>query len=324
MRLDFNVLWVDDQPDRVRSQITAIAKKMAEEGFEFAPRLCKSIAEVQGEIANHVFTDEIDLVLVDWDLGGGAAGQDVIAQIRESVQFKDVVFYSAQATPDDLRKLAYDKGLEGIYCASREQLVEEVVGVFESLVKKVLDLDHTRGIVMAATSDIDHIVNQCIILADQQLDTAGKNKMLKDALKYVKERIETISAMTAELESATTLDKFFAAHMILTANDRLRILAGVLKHPKFSAQKPYRAAVTQYQQRVIQGRNQLGHMVLVPEGKPRTIVTDSGKRIGLDETRILRRQILELRSKFRGLFDALQSMSSSDDSATSSTTKKIN
>ena len=44
--------------------------------------------------------------------------------------------------------MASEAGIEGIYCAERENLPDEVIGVFESLIKKVLDLDHTRGIVM--------------------------------------------------------------------------------------------------------------------------------------------------------------------------------
>ena len=32
MRIDFNVLWVDDQPKAVESQIAAIAREMADEG----------------------------------------------------------------------------------------------------------------------------------------------------------------------------------------------------------------------------------------------------------------------------------------------------
>jgi hypothetical protein len=68
MRLDFNVLWIDDQPDRVGAQIMAIKKQMADEGFEFAPKLCKSMSEIHDAISSDVFTDEIDLILVDWDL----------------------------------------------------------------------------------------------------------------------------------------------------------------------------------------------------------------------------------------------------------------
>jgi hypothetical protein len=306
LRLDFNVLWVDDQPDRVGSQITAITKRMQEEGFQFVPTLCQSIDEVKKAIAADVFTDEVDLILVDWDLGNGVVGQDAIAEIRSTVQYKDVVFYSAQTAPDALRKAAYEKGVEGIYCASREQLVDEVLGVFDSLVKKVLDLDHARGIVMGATSDIDHIVNECLVIVHAKLDQGGKDAMLKDGLGYIQKRLAELTETAKKLEGAKTLAEFFEFHMILTANDRLRLLSGALKAATFSAHKGYRPHIVAYQQQVVPDRNILGHMVLVPKGKPTAVTDSKGKQITLDETRKLRKLILDLRLQFRDLLAALQ------------------
>ena len=75
MRLDFNVLWVDDQPNAVSAQITRIKAQMESEGFSFRPTQCKSLTEVEALIAEDVFQDEVDLILVDWDLGGGVHGQ---------------------------------------------------------------------------------------------------------------------------------------------------------------------------------------------------------------------------------------------------------
>jgi hypothetical protein len=304
LRLDFNVLWVDDQPDRVAAQIEAITKRMQAEGFLFSPKLCQSLDDVKAAITADVFTDEVDLILVDWDLGGGVVGQDAIAEIRTSVPYKNVVFYSAQ--PHDLRKLAYDKGLEGIYCASREQLVEEVMGVFESLVKKVLDLDHTRGIVMGATSDIDHIVNECLAVIHEKSDAAGKDGLLKEAQGYVEKRVKDLAKMAQGLENATTVTELFEAHMILTANDRLRMLGGALKGGAFAAHKEYRQKVIDYQQDVVPGRNRLGHMVLVPEGKPQAVIDSKGQQVTVEGTRELRRLILQLRTDFRNLLDALR------------------
>lgn len=307
MRLDFNVLWVDDQPDRVGAQITAITKRMQEEGFHFVPTLCQSVDEVKKAIAADVFTDEVDLILVDWDLGNGAVGQDAIAEIRATVPYKDVVFYSAQTDAmDALRKAAFDKGVEGIYCASREQLVDEVFGVFESLVKKVLDLDHARGIVMGATSDLDHIVNECLLVVHGKLDQGGKDAMLKDGLGYIQKRIEALTETAKKLEGAKTLAEFFEYHMILTANDRLRMLAGALKAGTFAAHKGYRPHIVAYQQKVVPDRNILGHMVLVPEGKPTSVTDSKGKAMSVQETRELRRLILDLRVQFRNLLAALQ------------------
>ena len=216
MRLDFNVLWVDDQPNAVNAQITRITTLMAGEGFSFNPTQCRTIDEVEALIAGDVFQDEVDLILVDWDLGGGVHGQDVIERIRQVAQYKDVVFYSAQTPAADLRRLAFDKGLEGIYCASREGLVDEVVGVFESLVKKVLDLDHTRGIVMGATSDIDHMIHSCLLHIEAKLDDAGKKVLVEQAIKRVQERVKDIAKQGEKLGAATNvttiIDKFTATN----------------------------------------------------------------------------------------------------------------
>jgi hypothetical protein len=307
MRLDFNVLWVDDQPVLVDAQIKSIAHRMEEEGFQFNPRLCQSLGDVRKLVTEEVFTDEVDLILVDWDLGGGAHGEDAIAVIRDEVRYKDVVFYSALKPADELRKVASDNGLEGIYCANREGLVDEVMGVFESLVKKVLDLDHTRGIVMGATSDIDHMVNECLVSIHGALDGTGKDTMLKEARGYVARRIEQLTEAAKQLEAATTIGEFFEAHMVLTAFDRLRILADALKVPALAAHGSFRASVVSYQQTVVPGRNKLGHLVLQPQGKPEAVVDSEGKQVSLEEMRKLRKLILGLRNDFRNLQSALKS-----------------
>ncbi|WP_186038476.1 hypothetical protein [Burkholderia gladioli] len=304
MRLDFNVLWVDDQPNAVNAQITRIRTLMADEGFNFSPTQCRSIDEVEALIAGDVFQDEVDLILVDWDLGGGVHGQDVIGRIRQVAQYKDIVFYSARTRAAELRQLAFDKELEGIYCASREELVDEVFGVFESLVKKVLDLDHTRGIVMGATSDIDHMVHSCLIHIEAQLDDAGKKALVDQAIKRVQERVKDIVKKGEKLGAATNVATILEAHMIFGASDRLRMLRRLLEADAAHAQSV--ATIRSYMDNVVPDRNVLGHMVLAPEGRPQAVVNIEGKQINLDDMRTLRKTILGLREDFRALVDALK------------------
>jgi len=306
LRLDFNVLWVDDQPDRVTAQIAAITKRMQAEGFQFNPKLCTSVDDVTLAIADDVFTDEVDLILVDWDLGNGVFGQDAIAEIRSSVQYKDVVFYSAQTAPADLRQSAFDKGLEGVYCASRDQLVDEVMGVFESLVKKVLDLDHARGIVMGATSDIDHMVNESLAAIYSKSDDAAKRKMLGDALGYVNKKAESTKAKAEKLATAASLADFFEAHMVFQSNDKLIMLGRALKSGQFSTHSGFRPKIRLYIEKVVPDRNILGHKVVTPAGKPLAIVDNKGATMTLEQTRELRRLILDLRGDFSELLAALQ------------------
>ncbi|MHB2029840.1 MAG: PleD family two-component system response regulator [Acidimicrobiales bacterium] len=304
MRLDFNVLWVDDQPNAVKAQITRIRAQMANEGFNFNPTLCTSIAEVEAHIAGDVFRDEVDLILVDWDLGGGIHGQDVIERIRQVAQYKDVVFYSARTLAADLRRMAFERGLECIYCASRDGLVDEVLGVFESLVKKVLDLDHTRGIVMGATSDIDHMIHSCLVQIEAKLDDDGKRELVSQAIKRVQERVKDIGRQGAKLETATSVTTILEAHMIFGATDRLRMLRRLLEGDANHAQAVEK--IKYYMDNVVPERNVLGHMALAPEGKPHAVVTSEGKLINLDDMRTLRKLILGLREDFRALTDALK------------------
>lgn len=306
MRLDFNVLWVDDQPDRVQAQINAIERQMEAEGFKLNPTLRATIGEVRALIADNVFTDEVDLILVDWDLGSGLTGQDVIAATREVIQYKDVVFYSALKPSDELRQLAFEARLEGVYFANREDLVQEVMGVFESLVKKVLDLDHTRGIVMGATSDIDNMVNECLLAIHDQCDDGARAAMIAEAIRYVDRRLAKSTGIAGKLRQATTLAELFQGHLILTAFDRLRILAGALKKESLQAHRHYRKSVVAYQQKVMRERNRLGHLVLTPGGKVQAVVVGDGSQVTVAGTRELRKLILGLRSDFRNLLTALQ------------------
>jgi hypothetical protein len=306
MRLDFNVLWIDDQPEQVVSQIRAIAAGMREEGFEFKPIQLLSLDATKQYLTGDVFTDEIDLVLVDWQLGGGQEGQEAIAAIRETIQYKDVVFYSGNNDTEALRKLAFDAGLEGIYCATRPILTDEVLGVFDSLVKKVLDLDHTRGIVMGATSDIDQMVIESVEVVHEKLGAPEQQAMVKEALGIIEERMKEHSKALAKLQGNPSMASLFEAHMLFTANDRLRMLSRALELEQFKAHHGARASVVQYIGDVVPTRNRLAHKILTPEGKATGIAIGAGESMNIDQMREFRKLTLNLRGEFRTLRDGLR------------------
>ncbi len=124
MRLDFNVLWVEDQPDGVAAQIRALKRNMAEEGFELKATLCTNSDQVTARLTDDLFKDEIDLIMVDWDLGKGVEGQTVISRIREDIYYKDIVFYSAVTDIKNLKEASFNEGHEGIYFVRRDELVD--------------------------------------------------------------------------------------------------------------------------------------------------------------------------------------------------------
>ena len=117
------MLWVDDQPDLVAPQITAIAAGMQGEGFEFRPIQCQSLDETQEFLSGDVFNDEIDLVLVDWNLGGGVRASKQLRRSGRTSNTKTWSSIQGIMTQDELRRLAFKSGLEATTqpdpCSSR-------------------------------------------------------------------------------------------------------------------------------------------------------------------------------------------------------------
>lgn len=149
MRLDFNVLWVEDQKTNVEPQRQRIELLLRKEGFRLQVEFAASIDKAKDFLSNDIYGDHIDLVLMDYDLGAGDKGDQGLVEVRNKFHYKDIIFYSSQAS--DLPKLVADQKVQGVFCSTREDLADTVDGVFEALVKKVLDIDHARGIVMGAT-----------------------------------------------------------------------------------------------------------------------------------------------------------------------------
>lgn len=306
MRLDFNILWVEDQPSRIAAQIRALDREMGVEGFQLVATTCTEVDEVKEHLAEDLFRDEIDLILVDWDLGKGVQGQQVIKEIREVVPYKDVVFYSAVTDVSELRTAAFEEGLEGIYFVVRGELVDEVTQLFRSMIKKVLDLDHTRGIVMGATSDVDQTVRECLLAAHNLLNEEGQARVLSEMVNLIDDKVPNLTKQVKKLRTST-VDQIMGKHQTFTANDGLRILKRILETDQFKDLVHHVDGLTRYIQDVVPKRNILGHRVLSPEGKPQGIAGVEGETITLDELRELRRMLLELRQQFRDLHGSLQS-----------------
>src|SRR5438105_2567648 len=95
MRLDFNILWVEDQPDAVKAQRERIDFLLRKEGFRVNAEFATDVKQAEGFLGDDVFGDHVDLILMDYDLGNGPNGSAGIEMVRDSFPFKDIVFYSA-------------------------------------------------------------------------------------------------------------------------------------------------------------------------------------------------------------------------------------
>lgn len=168
MQLDYRILWFDDQPDNINPSVERVRGMIARLGFEPKVELRIITAEVQDPLANLPDQSEVDLVLMDWKLGGGHDGADLARKLRRTFQHTDIVFYSSEATKT-LRELIFKQDIDGVFCANRDALSDRAIGIIQGQLRRVLDLNHMRGIVMAATSDLDLGMVDCLELVQKVL-----------------------------------------------------------------------------------------------------------------------------------------------------------
>lgn len=176
MNLNYRVLWVDDDESFIESQSQTLEKltlHIENEGFDIE-FVFKASPE---DLDLSVIGDEFDLIVIDYNLTEhGENGDDVIKAVRENNFLTEVIFYSGNSS-GILRKIAADKQLDGVFFSTKDAdaLFAKVVSVFELTIRKVVDINNMRGIVMAAIADIDHQLSDLLQSLHDGLNDEKKN-----------------------------------------------------------------------------------------------------------------------------------------------------
>lgn len=301
MRLDFNVLWVEDQPQAVKAQRDRIELLIKKEGFRLQVIFASSVKEAKQYLSNDIYGDHVDIILMDYDLGAGGKGDQGLVEVRSIFPYKDIVFYSAKA--QDLSEMVAQKQVEGVFCSTRDDLPDTVDGLFEALVKKVLDIDHSRGIVMGATSDIDHYVNDCLNSCFENGDDACQAATLKVVERHVNEKNKSFNkelSNISEIKHVSELKKYFNVY---TSNDRIRLLKNSLEVVNLHTDSV--PNITRYLKETVPKRNQLAHVRVQVDGFSRKLFDRDNKELTSEEMKSLRQELLEYQDLFESLSEKL-------------------
>ena len=301
MRLDFNLLWVENQQGLVQSQRERLELLVQKEGFRLQVKFAETVDEAMTSLAADVYSDHVDLVLMDYDLGPGKKGDEGLVEVRQMIPYRDVVFYSSQAS--DLTKLVLQAGVQGVYCSTRDDLPDTAHGVFATLVKKVIDIDHSRGIVMGTTSDIDHFVMDSLTAAFDKSTPDNQS----EALAQVKKDVEKIRArfeeVLSKVEAAKHVSELFDYHAVYTSADRLQLLRKILKANQLHPDKD--GSFAQYLNSTMPKRNLLAHVRVEVDGFIRRLVDRKGKEHTSEHMKELRLELLAHHAMFEAISESL-------------------
>ncbi|NOK59232.1 MAG: hypothetical protein GFH27_549283n307 [Chloroflexi bacterium AL-W] len=186
MKLTFSVLWFDDNEDYFDSlDIEPLKNEIRSWGFH--PKIVQ--VTVSEDFMKHSPFVNHDLIVVDQNLEGYKDGQEFIADIRGHSVYTEVIFYTAGET-STLWELIHTNQLEGIFVSSRQDVLTKIESVGKQAVRKVLDLENMRGIVMAEVGVLDMLLDTIIILGIKSLPEEQRSSIFKAFHKKTNEQIQ--------------------------------------------------------------------------------------------------------------------------------------
>ena len=262
MNLEYKILWFEDELLWAQPMVREIKSFVEEMGFVFyEPRFEKDNSNI-----DNIDYKEYDLILMDYNLSNVEKGDVLISKIREHNFFSEIVFYSMSGA-SSLRQKVLEKELDGVYCADRpiDSFLPKVQEVIKATVKKVLDLNTIRGIVMAETSDMDEKMLEIISLYTSKLDKKEKIDFLE---KRQKKFFESIETKVKKLQTED-IERFYY-NRLFDSNQKWMTVSSIVKKSM-----PERESITKtYDEDVIKSRNKLAHVKETRDASGRKQLSD--------------------------------------------------
>lgn len=306
MQLDYNILWFDDQLGPITPFVDRVKGIIARLGFE--PRIdLRIVTADSGDPLASLPGQGLDLVLMDWKLGGGHDGAVLARRLRQSLRDTDVVFYSSEHARK-LRELIFIQGIDGVFCVNREHLTDRVNGIIQGQLRRMLDLNHMRGLVMAATSDLDMAMVECLEVVQQVLHpgagaAAFAGSIAERVSKGLREKADEIDAFGAKGKLAKLLrEPSFGAFLRWEVlKEEVSRLTDRVSEPQFIQQ------LDKYHAEVMGPRNDFAHRKAeIKDGK--LVLEGREQPLDQDSMKSLRLRILEHSDNLRGLLATLREL----------------
>lgn len=178
MKLEYKILWIDNDLQSYidNDSLKDVEDFLKEKGFEPIIEKVFDEADLEDYITKHNY----DLILSDYNLNN-TTGDEIIKLIRDEKQLDtEILFYTAQDSymnnEQVLKNLAFKERLS--FKVGREGLLEKIENVIELTLKKLLELNATRGLITAATSELDVEIEELVMslvydklkLKDEEID----------------------------------------------------------------------------------------------------------------------------------------------------------
>lgn len=300
MKLSYSILWFDDTEDFFESlDLDRLKNEIGAWGLN--PNIDLVLKPDEFERRSQ---GGIDLLVIDYNLSQYGHGETFIEKIRSNRVYTEVVFYTS-GNSSDLWDAIREKMLEGIYVANKKTVLDKVVAVGEQTVRKVLDLENLRGIVMAEVGDLDVMLERILSAALPALDEDARKSIYDSFHAASAEQNDSYIAALEKFREAGSVEQLLE---LCDSNKRWQNVNRVAKsHPILKELKDLKRELNTYETEVLRPRNFLAHGVASPSGSGGYLFEYKGKSWLYDEKagRELRLNLIKHRTTITKLHAAL-------------------
>lgn len=185
MKLEYNILWIDNDIQEYIEigEVNSMSSFLEDLGFE--PNIITLADESQ--LDDYIFLHKYDLIVSDFNLNA-TTGDVIIEKIRNEKGFStEILFYTAKSNflddPNVKDRLAFMDRIT--FHSNRDTFIDKVEKLIKLTLDKLLELNATRGLITAATSDLDIEIESLVMslvekkqLNDEQLKQIVESKVL--------------------------------------------------------------------------------------------------------------------------------------------------
>ena len=296
MNLNYSILWFDDDKDFFESlDKEPIETEIASWGF--SPQI--EAVHTADEFNKHKPFDKFDLIVVDFKLGD-VQGDKFIKDVREHEVFTEVILYSFSES-SDLWKAVHDRKLEGVFVTHKSGIEQKLLRVARQSVRKVLDLENMRGIVMSEVGDLDALLEDIFVRAMNDVTPEQQDNVFKRFHKDTNKQAEQRLSALVGFKEAPSLEGLLG---LCDSNKRWKNFNRVKEHHALLKGRNFAG---DYAQEILWPRNCLAHGVPERKDDGSLLFHFSGKDYPFDDdvSQTLRKKILEYKNAFSEITEAL-------------------
>lgn len=260
MKLQYSILWIENESEWLEPALEYVKDIIEENGFELISTLKSTEAEVTDLLSDEAPFKNFDLILVDFQLDRGDRGSNIIHNIRDHNIYTDVIFYSQDT--DGVRQAIREHLLEGVYSTSRNRadFEDKFEKVFLTTIKKVQHISSMRGLVLSETSQLDVLLLDIIskffkYRGSDEADTLRKYIHKDLILTSTKDAFKKAESIKEDVQYEELLK-----HRSFDSYKKMRTVGRIIENLKNRNLVSKDLFLREFTEEVIEMRNDLAHV----------------------------------------------------------------